>query len=148
MGWLRGRRALTQGLIPRHIIQYPGNASFSEQLLGSRGDPLGHRQLVRRRKVAIASRHGNRLVARCFLNLFDRGSVHCQPGAECVSVRVSNVSVMPASSWDLTKLNLKWAVYADATRCSTAHLSADGIHLLQRQGIAHQNALFFAWAES
>lgn len=67
-------------------------SAFSERLFGSRGDALNHRQLMRWRKVAVTGRHGNRLVARRFLNLFDRGSSHCQPGAERVPVRVPHVA--------------------------------------------------------
>jgi len=56
-----------------------GMSAFSERLFGSRGDALNHRQFVLWRKVTVASRHGNRFVARSLLNFFDRGSGHCQP---------------------------------------------------------------------
>jgi len=83
---LRGRRALTPALVPRHIFQYPGNISSSERLFGSRRDSLHHRQLMCRGKVAVTGGHDDRLVTRRFLNLFDRRASHRQPGTKCVPV--------------------------------------------------------------
>jgi len=47
---------------------------------------------MRGREMAVTGRHGDRLMARRLLNLFDRRSCHSQPGAESMPVRVPDVS--------------------------------------------------------
>jgi len=60
--------------------------------LAGAGDALDHRLSMLGRQMAVTGRHGDCLVPRSLLNLFDGCSCHRQPGAESVAVRVPNVS--------------------------------------------------------
>ena len=60
--------------------------------LAGAGDALDHRLSMLGRQMAVTGRHGDCLVPRSLLNLFDGCSCHRQPGAESVTVRVPNVS--------------------------------------------------------
>ena len=75
-----------------HVLVHVVLFSASARLAGP-GDAFDHRKPVLRRQVAVAGRHGDRLVPRGLLNLLNRRSGHCQPRAEGVTVRVPNVSV-------------------------------------------------------
>ena len=62
-------------------------------LFGGRSrDPFDHRKFVGRGQVAVAGRHRDGLMPGCFLNLFDGGPGHRQPGAKGVTVGVPDVS--------------------------------------------------------
>jgi hypothetical protein len=58
---------------------------------GSPRDALDYRESMLRRKMAVACRHDIGLVSRKFLDLFDRGSGHRQPGARGVPIRMPDI---------------------------------------------------------
>ena len=60
--------------------------------LAGAGDALDHRLAMLGRQVAVTGRHGDCLVSRSLLNLFDGRPGHRQPGAKGVPVRVPDVS--------------------------------------------------------
>jgi hypothetical protein len=67
-------------------------AAFCRLLSGCSGDLLDDGQPARRREVAVAGRHVNRLVTCCSLNSLDGRSGHCQPGAKRLPVRMLDIA--------------------------------------------------------